>query len=69
MKAIVIEVTNEADNNFWLKLAKRTGTKAKLINTDDIKDVALATLIKEGMTTKSINRESVIELLAPGKED
>ena len=63
MKAIVIEVTNEADIKFWLKLAKKTGAKAKLINTDDIEDAALVTLIEKGINTKSISRESIIELL------
>lgn len=68
MKAIVIEVTNEADIKFWLKLAKKTGAKAKLINTDDIEDAALATLIEKGMNTKSVSRESVMVSLAPGNE-
>ena len=69
MEAIVIEVTNEADIKFWLKLAKKTGTKAKLINTDNIKDAALVTLIEKGMNTKSVSRKSVMELLAQGNED
>ena len=69
MKAIVIEITNKDDIKFWLKLAKKTGTKAKLINTDDIEDAALVTLIEKGMNTKSVSRESVMELLAPGNKD
>lgn len=69
MKVIVIEVTNEADIKFWLKLAKKTGAKAKLINTDDIEDTALVTLIEKGMNTKSVSRESIIELLIQDNED
>jgi hypothetical protein len=69
MEAIVIEVTNEADIKFWLKLAKKTGTRAKSINTEDIDDAGLAALIEKGMNSKSVSRESVMELLAPGNED
>ena len=69
MEAIVIEVTNEADIKFWLKLAKKTGARAKSINTEDIEDAALVTLIEKGMNTKSVSRESVMELLAQGNED
>lgn len=69
MKVIVIEVTNETDIKFWLKLAKKTGTKAKSINTEDIEDAGLADLIEKGMNTKSVSRESVMELLASGNED
>jgi hypothetical protein len=69
MEAIVIEITNEADIKFWLKLAKKTGTRAKSINTEDIEDAGLAALIEKGMNTKSVSRESVMELLASGNED
>ena len=69
MEAIVIEVTNEADIKFWLKLAKKTGARAKSINTEDIEDAGLAALIEKGMNTKSVSRESVMELLAQGNED
>ena len=67
MEAIVIEITNEADIKFWLKLAKRTGTKAKLIDTEDIEDAGLAALIEKGMKTKSVSRDKVMELLSQGR--
>lgn len=63
MEAIIIEVKNEADINFWLNLAKKTGTRAKSINTDEIEDTHLAHLIEKGMKTKSVSRESVMESL------
>jgi len=69
MKAIVIEITNKADIKFWLKLAKKTGARAKSINTDDIDDADLASLIEKGMNTKSVSRESVMESLSPGNDD
>ena len=63
MEAIVIEVKNEADVKFWLNLAKKTGTKAKSINTENLEDTRLADLIEKGMKTKSVSRESVMEIL------
>ena len=68
MKAIVIEVTNKADIKFWLKLAKKTGARAKSINTDDIEYVHLAAFIEKGMNTKSVSRASIMESLAPNNE-
>jgi hypothetical protein len=63
MEAIVIEVKNEDDVKFWLNLAKKTGTKARTINTEEIEDSILADLIEKGMKTKSVSRESVMEIL------
>lgn len=63
MEAIVIEVKNEADVKFWLNLAKKTGAKAKSINTENLEDARLADLIEKGMKTKSVSRESVMEIL------
>jgi hypothetical protein len=69
MEAIVIEVKNEADIKFWLNLAKKTGTRAKSINTENIEDSSLADLIEKGMKTKSVSRESVMEMLGQKNED
>ncbi|MDO9614528.1 MAG: hypothetical protein Q7J86_08380 [Bacteroidota bacterium] len=69
MEAIVIEVKNEADIKFWLNLAKKTGTRAKSINTENIEDSRLADLIEKGMKTKSVSRESVMEILGQKNED
>jgi hypothetical protein len=67
MEAIVIEVKNEADIKFWLNLAKKTGTKAKSIDTENLEDARLADLIEKGMKTKSVSRESVMEILGQKK--
>ncbi|HAQ18234.1 MAG TPA: hypothetical protein DCR40_03255 [Prolixibacteraceae bacterium] len=61
MEAIVIEVKSEADVKFWLNLAKKTGTRAKSINTENIEDSRLAGLIEKGMKTKSVSRQSVMD--------
>ena len=63
MEAIVIEVKNEDDVKFWLKLAKKTGTKAITIDTEELEDKKLAALIETGMKTKSVSRESIMEIL------
>ena len=68
MEAIVIEVKNEADIKFWLNLAKKTGTKAKSINTKDIEDSRLAELIEKGMNTKSVSREMIMASLGQQNE-
>jgi len=68
MEAIVIEIKNEADIKFWLNLAKKTGTRAKSINTEVIEDSNLAALIEKGMKTKSVTRESIMELLRQKNE-
>jgi hypothetical protein len=65
MEAIIIEVKNEADIKFWLNLAKKTGTKAKSIDTEDIADARLADLIEKGMKTRSASRKKVMEILEP----
>lgn len=63
MEAIVIEVKNNADAKFWLNLAKKTGANAKSINTEDIEDSHLVELIEKGMKTKSVSRDSIMEIL------
>lgn len=63
MEAIVIEVKNEADVKFWLNLAKKTGTKARTINTEELEDTKLAALIEKGMKTRSVSRQNIMEIL------
>jgi len=63
MDAVVIEVKSEADVKLWLNLAKKTGTKARLIDTESIEDSRLADLIEKGMQTKLVSRESVMDAL------
>jgi hypothetical protein len=69
MEAIVIEVKNEADIKFWLGLAKKKGTRAKSINTEELDDEKLASLIEKGMKTKSVSRKTIMELLGQKNED
>jgi hypothetical protein len=63
METIVIEAKNKADLKFWLELAKKTGTKAKAINTDELEDAVLASLIEKGMDTSDVSRAVVMKAL------
>jgi hypothetical protein len=63
MEAIVIEIKNKADAEFWLNLAKKTGTKARAIDTEKFEDAKLAALIEKGMKTKTVRRESIMKIL------
>ena len=63
METIVIEAKNKADLKFWLELAKKTGTKAKAINTDELEDAVLASFIEKGMNTSDVSRALVMKAL------
>lgn len=63
METIVIEAKNKADLKFWLELAKKTGTKAKAFNTDELEDAVLASLIEKGMETTDVSRVQVMKAL------
>jgi hypothetical protein len=63
MDAVIIEIKDKKDAQFWLNLAKRTGNRAKSISTREMEDAGLSLLIKEGMETDDVSRESVMEAL------
>ncbi|HAH25963.1 MAG TPA: hypothetical protein DCL77_19755 [Prolixibacteraceae bacterium] len=63
MDIVAIEVKCDADVKFWLKMAKKTGVKAKSINIQDIADLVLADLIEKGMKSRSVSSKSVMKVL------
>ncbi len=63
MDTIVIKAKSKSDLKFWLELAKKTGTEAKTISTEDLEDVMLANLIEKGLSTPSVSRSSVMKAL------
>jgi len=63
MEAIMIEATNKADVKFWLQLAKKTGVKAKAINTEEIEDKLLAALIENGLRSEDVDRSKIMKAL------
>ena len=64
MNAIIIEVEKPSDVKFWLDLAKKTGAKAKSVNTEQIVDANLVELIESGLKSKKVSRNSVINALS-----
>ena len=63
METIIIETRNKSDIKFWLNLAKKTGAKAKAINTEEIEDAALANLIEKGMKKGNVSRSNIMKAL------
>lgn len=63
MNAVVIEIKNREDADFWLNLAKRTGNKATQLSELQIEDLMLGSIIKEGLKTKDVSREEVMKAL------
>jgi hypothetical protein len=63
MEAIVLQTKNKAEAKFWLELAKKTGTRAKAVNTKEMEDTALAFLIEKGMKTGDVSRANVMKAL------
>ena len=43
--------------------SKKTETKARAIDTEKMEDDKLAALIEKGMKTKTVSRESIMEIL------
>ena len=63
METIIIETRNKSDIKFWLDLAKKTGAKAKAVNTEEIEDLALAKLIEKGMKKGNVSRSNIMKAL------
>lgn len=51
MNTVVIEVKSKSDSQFWLELARKTGTKAKAVSTETIENAHLASMIEKGLRT------------------
>ncbi|HBH82398.1 MAG: hypothetical protein A2X05_15560 [Bacteroidetes bacterium GWE2_41_25] len=63
MEAIVLQTKSKAETKFWLELAKKTGTRAKAVNTEEMEDAVLAFLIEKGMKTGDVRRADVMKAL------
>ncbi|MDR2928284.1 MAG: hypothetical protein LBV41_08835 [Cytophagaceae bacterium] len=63
MDAVVIKPQNNSDIQFLLDFAKRIGASAKAVDTEDMEDAALLTLVEEGLKTPSVSREEVMKAL------
>ena len=63
MEAVVIETTSEADVKFWLSLAKKTGTRARAIQSGSLEDKILGEMIEQGMSSRNVSRKRVMDML------
>lgn len=63
METILIKPKNKADLKFWLELAKKTGTSAAMLSTDDAEDMALLSLMKQEKTGKTVSKATIMKKL------
>jgi len=63
MEAIIIKPKNKRDVQFWLELAKKTGTSATTINVDDAEDIAFLAMMKHEKTGETVSRETIMKKL------
>lgn len=62
MNFVIIEASKK-DAKMWLDLAKKTGSKAKSISSDDMEDMVLAKMIEEGLNTENVSRSEIMKVL------
>ncbi len=63
MNAVVIKPKTVSDMQFFLDFAKRIGAPAKTIDTKELEDAYFASLIEKGLTTPSVSRREVMNVL------
>lgn len=60
---VIIKTRTKSDIQFLLDLAKRIGASAKAINTDELEDAQLVSLIEKGLKTPNVNRSEIMKAL------
>lgn len=63
METVIIKARTKSDIKFLLDLAKRIGVSAKTVNTDELEDAQLISLIEEGLKTPNVNRSEIMKAL------
>jgi len=63
METVVIKTRTKSDVPFLLDLAKRIGASAKAIDTEEIEDKYLLSLIEKGLKTESVSRNEIMKVL------
>jgi hypothetical protein len=63
MKTIVIQTHTQSDMKLLIALAKRIGAPAMTINTEELENACLVSLIEEGLKTETVSKEEVMEAL------
>ncbi len=59
----MINARTRADVKFLMDLAKRIGAPAKAVDTEEIQDVYMASLIEAGLKTENVSRNEVMKAL------
>ena len=63
METVVIKTRTKSDVRFIMDLAKRIGASAKTIDTGEMTDTYLVSLIEKGLKTESVSRDEVMKAL------
>jgi len=60
---VVINISNKAEADFWLKLAKEKGKNAIAISNVDAEDAWLSNLINKGIHSRTLTANETQEVL------
>ena len=63
MKTAIVKIKNKEEESFLKALFKKTKIKARFLTPEEMEDSVFARLIDEGMKTKTVSKESVMQLL------
>ena len=63
METVIIKARTKSDARFLMDFSKRIGADAKIINTEELEDIHLASLIEQGLKTPSVSRDEVMNAL------
>jgi len=63
METVIIKTRTKSDMRFLLDFAKRIGVSAKAVDTEELEDAHLVSLIENGLETESVSRSEVMKAL------
>ncbi|MDR3309105.1 MAG: hypothetical protein LBS80_04045 [Tannerella sp.] len=63
MEAVIIKTRTKSDVKFLMNFAKRIGVQATFINTEDVIDSQLVSLIEQGLVSETVDRDEVMKAL------
>ena len=63
MKTAIVKIQNHVEASFLKASFKKTKIKARFLTPEEMEDSVFARLIDEGMKTKTVSKESVMQLL------
>jgi len=64
MDTVVIEAPTKSDVLFLMDFSKRIGAKAEIIDTEELEDAFLVSLIEKGLKTPSVSRDRIMNILS-----